>query len=371
MRDLKSVSIKEGKVIFLIVLLAFSFNLNAQELSIDVYNSEFLKTNNQFNSKKYGVSYSLKGVIKINENKPYFYTSDGRIFLLDMKLEEAKKYENKSVEICAKALQADKIEVLKPSEIKEYDPSVIINLPDYQNKRRPARILSKTESVYEVENIRWEPKSFEPSNYQWRNFKVDISKLKDVYFVKKPFTPEFIAAHSMLLFKFEKGGVINDMGEETDSFVLSIEAYLREGQSYSLVDGMRNKFNIIWLFATWKDYSYRTMLYDMDSRSLILYSVNLSLFQKKELLEYALVQASVNREGEYYNTITNNCTNNLVILINKTLPENKRIKLWEIPYLVYNVRATMPNLVVDYLKGKGILGGEFKKITLQNYTDPL
>ncbi|MGC8729553.1 MAG: DUF4105 domain-containing protein [Elusimicrobiales bacterium] len=134
---------------------------------------------------------------------------------------------------------------------------------------------------------------------------------------------------------------------------------------------MRDKFNIIWIFATWKDYSYRTMLYDMDSRSLILYSVKLSLSQKKELLEYALAQASVNREGEYYNTITNNCTNNLVILINKTLPENKRIKLWEIPYLVYNVRATMPNLVVDYLQGKGILGSEFKKITPENYTEPL
>ncbi|HOJ86019.1 MAG TPA: DUF4105 domain-containing protein [Elusimicrobiales bacterium] len=356
---------------FLILLLAFSFNLKAQELSIDVYNSEFLKTNSDFSSKKYGVSYSLKGVIKINENKPYFYTSDGRIFILDMKLEEAKKYQNKSVEIYAKALQSDKIDVLKPSDIKEYDPSVIINLPDYQNKRKPSRILSRYGDVYEMENIRWEPKAFDEKNYEWRNFKVDVSKLKDVYFVKKPFTPEFIAAHSMLLFKFDKGGVVNDMGEETDSFVLSIEAYLREGQSYSLVDGMRDKFNIIWIFATWKDYSYRTMLYDMDSRSLILYSVKLSLSQKKELLEYALAQASVNREGEYYNTITNNCTNNLVILINKTLPENKRIKLWEIPYLVYNVRATMPNLVVDYLQGKEILGSEFKKITPENYTEPL
>lgn len=356
---------------FIISVLLFSVYLNAQDLDVNMYNQEFIKTGNEFNSKKYGVSYSLKGVIKINDNKPFFYTSDGRIFILDMKLDEAKKYEGKSVEIYAKALQSDRIETIKPSSIREYAPSVTVNLPDYQNKRKPARIISKSENIYEIENIRWEPEVFDPQNYQWKNFKVDISKIKDVYFVKKPFTPEFIAAHSMLLFKFEKGGVINDRGQETDSFVLSIEAYLREGESYSLIDGMKNKFNIIWLFATWKDYSYRTMLYDMDSRSLILYNVNLSDKQKKELLEYAIIQASVNRAGEYYNTLTNNCTNNLVILINKTLPQNQRIKLWEIPYLVYNVRATMPNLVIDYLQGKGILGSEFKKINPQNYTEPL
>lgn len=354
-----------------ILFFCFSFNILSQELDISFYNSEFIRADKEFNSKKYGVSYSLKGVIKINDSKPYFYTSDGRIFILDMDLIEAKKYEDKSVEIYAKALQSDMIDVLKPISVKEYDPSIIIHLPDYQNKRKPVKIISKNGDIYEIENIRWEPEIFEEKNYEWHNFRVDVSKLKNVYFVKKPFTPEFIAAHSMLLFRFDKGGVINDEGKETDSFVLSIEAYLREGQSYSLVDGMRNRFNIIWLLATWKDYSYRTMLYDMDSRSIVLYPVSLSLSQKRELLEYALVHASVNREGEYYNTITNNCTNNLIILINKILPSEKRIDLWKIPYLVYNIEATMPNLVIGYLQKKGILGSEFKKITPQNYMEPL
>lgn len=72
--------------------------------------------------KKYGVAYSLRGIIKIEEGSPLFYTSDGRVFELDMKTSEAVKYEGKPVEIYAKALQSDMIGVLKPEEINEYNP---------------------------------------------------------------------------------------------------------------------------------------------------------------------------------------------------------------------------------------------------------
>ncbi len=350
----------------------FSFAQNSRDLSLESFNIEIKNSlDNLPVTKKYGVSYSLKGVIKTEKNDVLFYTKDGRIFKLDMDLKEAIKYENKSVEIYAKAIASDNLSLLKVKEIKEYNPAYEIILPDFQNKRKPLSIISKRGGEYLLRNIRWHPEKFEEKNYQWLDFKVDVSKLKDVYFVKKPFTPEIIAAHSLLLFKFEKGGVVAADGKETDSIVLSIEAYLREGESYSLVQGMKDKFNIIWLFATWKDYSYRTILFDKDSHSLILYPVKLTLEQKKEVLDYAINQAAVNRSGEYYNTITNNCTNNLVILMNKALPENKKIKLWEIPYLVYNIRATMPNLVTDYLESKGLLGPEVFRITSKNYTQGL
>lgn len=360
-----------------LAFLFFSFNLfvfaqNSRDLNLDLFNLEMENSiDNIPVSKKYGVSYSLTGIIKIEQNDILLYTKDGRIFKLDIDLKKAKKYENKSVEIYAKAIASDNISLLKVKEIKEYNPVNEIQLPDFQNKRKPVTIISKNGSKYLLKNVRWHPENFEEKNYQWMEVIVDISRLKEIYFVKKPFTPEIIAAHSLLLFKFEKGGVVDLKGRETDSIVLSIEAYLREGKTYSLIEGMKDRFNIIWLFATWKDYSYRTILFDKDSHSLILYPVKLTLEQKREVLEYAINQAAVNRTGEYYNTITNNCTNNLVILINKTLPENKKIKLWEIPYLVYNIRATMPNLVTDYLQSKEILGPEVFKITSQNYTQGL
>ncbi|GAB4028524.1 MAG: hypothetical protein Fur0012_00970 [Elusimicrobiota bacterium] len=58
--------------------------------------------------KKYGVSYSLRGIIKVEEGRAIFYTSDGRIFELDMKVSQAAKYEGKPVEIYAKAVKRAK-----------------------------------------------------------------------------------------------------------------------------------------------------------------------------------------------------------------------------------------------------------------------
>ncbi|NLI10635.1 MAG: DUF4105 domain-containing protein [Elusimicrobia bacterium] len=333
--------------------------------------SAVISSQNLPSDRKYGVSYSLKGIIKISDNKVLFYTGDGRIFELDMKSSKAKEYEGKPVEIYAKALQADMLSVLKPEEINFYDPSQEIHPPKFLPKRRQPVLTSKIEDTYEIQNFRWHSEPPSENNFDWRSVKIDASKIKNIYFVKKPFSPEWIAAHSLMLFTFEKGGVIDSFGNETDSIVLSIEAFLREGQEYSLTEGMKNKFNIVWVLASWKDYVERMVYFDKDSDRLVLYPVNLSQSQKKELISYSLLQAAVNREGEYYNTITNNCTNNLVILINKTSDEKKKVKLWEIPYLVYNLKATMPVWVPGYLQKKGILGSEYKTVTKENFLEKI
>lgn len=360
------------------------FSLGVSAFSQNNYNFDSLYSQSDFSEimpksysenlpqeKKYGVSYSLRGIIKIEQDRPLFYTSDGRVFELDMKASQAAKYEGKPVEIYARALQADMLSVLKPEEINEYNPQNEVQLPNFLPKRKQAALLSHSGSVYEIDNVRWHSSHPQENVFDWRSARVDVSKLKNIYFVKKPFPPEWIAAHSLMLFTFEKGGLIDASGNETDSMVLSIEAFLREGQEYSLTEGMKDRFNIVWLLATWKDYIERTVYFDKDSDRLVLYPVNISGEQKKQLLSYAIEQAAVNRAGEYYNTITNNCTNNLVILINKTLPENKRIKLWKIPYLVYNLRATMPVWVPGYLESKGILGSEYKTVNKQNYMEPV
>lgn len=321
--------------------------------------------------KSWGIHYALNGVLSVQEEKVLLNTADGRVLELDMSLRQARKLNGRSVKVAAKAKQADDMSVLKVSKIEEYDPAAELKLPPYLPKRRPASLLSESPEAMTVGNVRWlyDPAPTDQA-FDWATATVKPELVKEVYFVKKPFAPEWIAAHSLLAFTFEKGGLTDAAGRESGALVLTIEAFLREGQTYDLKEGFKDKFGIVWLLATWEDYVTRTAL--VDKARLIPYPVtDLSRAQKADMVREAVRLAAVNREGEYYHTVTNNCTNNLLIVMNRVLPEKRRIHMWTIPYLVYNVRATMPVMVPSYLQGKGLLGRELGTIDGTNYRVPL
>ena len=321
--------------------------------------------------KKWGVSYVLTGALTIREDRVFLNTPDGRVFELDLSVRRARKFDGQSVKVEAKAKQADDMSVLKVDGITEYDASAEIKLPPYLAKRRPAKLINEAPGALTVGNVRWlYGQTPAADSFDWATATIKPELVKEVYFVKKPFAPEWIAAHSLLAFTFEKGGLTDANGNESTALVLTIEAFLREGQIYDLKAGLKKNFGIVWLLTSWEDYVTRTV--QTDKARLIPYKVEqLSQAQKADMVRQAVRLADVNREGEYYHTITNNCTNNLLIVINRVLPENRRIRMWTIPYLAYNVRATMPVMVPGYLQGKGLLGPELGVINETNYRNPL
>jgi len=323
--------------------------------------------------KKWGVSYVLNGVLTIQEEKILLNTPDGRVFELDYSLRKARKFDGRTVHVEAEAKQADDMAVLKADKVEEFNPAAHdLKLPPYNPKRRQARLLGDEAGVLTVGNVRWHSAAPKPDQFDWATATIKPELVKKVYFIKKPFAPEWIAAHSLLVFTFEKGGLTDARGNEAAGLALTIEAFLRDGQVYDLKAGLRKNFGIVWMLTTWEDYAARTVLHGADDNRLIPYEVlKLSHAQKAALVRESVGLAAVNREGEYYHTITNNCTNNLLIAINRVLPENKRIRMWTIPYLAYNVRATMPVMVPSYLQGKGLLGPEMGVINGSNYQTPL
>lgn len=200
-------------------------------------------------------------------------------------------------------------------------------------------------------------------DFYWRNVTMKPDMIKEVYFIKKPFPPEWIAAHCLMFFQFEKGGCFDHHGNPMAGVVLTIEAYQRENQSYSLIKGMQKEFDIIWILTSWRDYVLETCKY--TDYKLVPYKVLFDQEQKKKLLLEAMKQTAVNREGELYHTTRNNCTNNLVILMNECT--DKKIRFWTLPSMIYNVRATMPTMVPGYLYKKGLLSKAYKTIDKNNY----
>ena len=312
--------------------------------------------------KKWGVTYSLKGVVSVNDGTPYINTTDGRVFQLDLSARKARKFDGKTVKVEALARQADDLSVLKVDSIKAYTPSAgEVVPPPYQPRRRQAALLSERDGLLVMDNVRYMPGDRpDAAKFDWTTASLKPELIKNVYFIKKPFAPELVAAHSFLVFTFEKGGYIDGNGKEPMGLALSIEGRTRVNQSFSPLTGLMNKFGIIWQLSTWEEYAARTAY--LEKGHLDPYPVLLSHDEKVRVLHESMRLAAVDREGEFYHTVTNNCTNNLLIILNRVLPENRRIKMWTIPYMVYNMRATMPLMVIKSLQKKGILGAEFTDI---------
>lgn len=319
-------------------------------------------------AQKWAVGYVLDGMLNVREGVPVLNTPDGRLFRLEMDAAQARDLNGETVLAEGKAMQAGDLAALKVEKISRYTPPVNPEVPVRDPLQRKARLLKDAEAELEMENVRWH--GTKPGDFDWATARVKPGFVKDIYLVKQPFPPEAIAAHSLMVFTFERGGLTDARGREAYGLVLSIEAYLRQGQSYDPLVGMKNAFNIVWTLSTWEDYARRSVAV-MDKRLIPYKLAGFSTPQKTWLLRETLRQAGVNRDGEFYNTVTNNCTNNLLILMNRALPEIKRIPMWEVPYSVYNINATMPLFVPGYLQERGLLGPELPTVKMSNLYLPL
>ena len=336
--------------------------------------------------KSYGVGYRLKGTFSLRGGTPYLDTPDGRVFRLKLdacrvgpvlygeeeKWCSAKAFDGTFVEVRAVARQSDDLEMLNVRYMDRYPRAISEPAQaDFVPSQRRALITAGKDGVYSVGNTRWlygdNPVD---DQFDWATARVNPELVKNVYFLKKPFAPEKIAGHGMLLFTFKKGGLTDAEGRESSGLVVSVESRQRIGQAYDpVLAGTSDGYEIIWTLNSWEDIVTRAV--SLHKSRIIPYQLTLSPLQNKALLIRSLNMAAVNREGEFYNTITNSCCNNLVVLINGVVPEQQRVNMWTVPYLVYNLNAAIPNKVPGTLQEKGLLGPELPTIYASNYREKL
>lgn len=330
------------------------------------------------NAKPFAVNYSIRGIVAVQEGVPCLYTADGRVFQLLITAKDARQFDGKSVSIEGKVGKSDDVENLKVKKITVVaDDAVEFEEAEHESYQRPARMIANAKGLLTVSNVRWDLSS-DPATkekkalHTWEEVTINPDKLINAYLVVKPFAPKFLAAHTLLTFTFEPGGAVSKSGEDTKSITLTIEAYKKLGQSYGLIKTMKKEFDIVWILTTLRNYADLNVNYNKSSDcEMTVYPLSFNKEQSRALLIETIEQACVNRQGEYYNTIRNNCTNNLVILMNRVLPENKRMKLWKIPGMIYNHKATMPLSVVKMLNKRGIIGEPLVTINRTNFTDAL
>jgi hypothetical protein len=137
----------------------------------------------------------------------------------------------------------------------------------------------------------------------------DLSAMRTVDFLVVPFPDAPDLAHTMLSFGFE----------DEEYVVVSIEIRREKDESYSPVSGALRQYELMYVVADERDAigvraNYR-------NNDVYLYRSTATPEQARALFVDMLQRANKLRaEPEFYDTLTNNCTTNIVAHVNKLRP---------------------------------------------------
>eukprot|EP00831_Metopus_contortus_P022100 TRINITY_DN20032_c0_g1_i4.p2 TRINITY_DN20032_c0_g1~~TRINITY_DN20032_c0_g1_i4.p2 ORF type:complete len:147 (-),score=20.45 TRINITY_DN20032_c0_g1_i4:69-509(-) len=111
----------------------------------------------------------------------------------------------------------------------------------------------------------------------------------------------------MLMFRMKsKDGVISEDGLKDIGFVVSVEAWLRTDQEYSMVSGMMpGNYPIIYTVTSYTDGIQRAV--NLGKLTIGQYKLNLSHEQKVNLVKYALEESAKDNSEVSYHTTRNSC----------------------------------------------------------------
>lgn len=137
----------------------------------------------------------------------------------------------------------------------------------------------------------------------------DLAQLQSVDFIMIPFNESRALAHTLLSFGFANG----------DYLGVSVEVRLERGESYSPTMGLFGQFELIYVVADERDLvRVRTEYRNVD---VLIYRTKATPDQSRKLLVDVMRRVNkLHDEPEFYDTLSNNCTTNIVRHINTLSP---------------------------------------------------
>jgi hypothetical protein len=162
-------------------------------------------------------------------------------------------------------------------------------------------------TIRNVRNCRY--RTEEDYDVRHYDLEFDLDDVQGVDFLIVPFTNAPLLAHTMLSFGLRDGR----------HFIISVEARLEQGEQYSIAGGSDNEYELMYLIGDERDLiPLRTEVRAVD---VYLYPGRATPDQAQNLLVDMLARVNqLAREPEFYDTLTNNCTNNIVQHVNKLRP---------------------------------------------------
>ena len=148
-------------------------------------------------------------------------------------------------------------------------------------------------------------------DYDVRHFTRQIL-LKDVVsidFIVVPFKETPAIAHTMLSFGLADG----------EHIIFSAEARLEQGEEYAAIPSANKEYELTWVVGTERDLiRLRTEVRDVD---VYLYPIKSTQLQIQKVFLACVARVNeLARKPEFYDLLTNNCTTNIVDMVNNLRP---------------------------------------------------
>ncbi|HRH26051.1 MAG TPA: DUF4105 domain-containing protein [Candidatus Paceibacterota bacterium] len=155
--------------------------------------------------------------------------------------------------------------------------------------------------------------NYTPSYYD-KTF--DLSKIRSVDYIVEPFSDWEGSAHTFLTFGFGES-------ESTAEYVsISVEIRKEQGESFSALKGLLKQYELMYVIADERDVIKLRTNYRKDE--VFLYPVKADKPGMQQLFLSMIERANkLYREPEFYNTLTNTCTTNIVKHVNEIVTERK------------------------------------------------
>jgi len=144
---------------------------------------------------------------------------------------------------------------------------------------------------------------------------IDLDRVEGVDFIVVPFKATPALAHVMISFE------LSQPGGTRDHMAVSVETRKQRDQDYNPVKGAANEYELMYVVADERDViQYRT---NYNNEDVYLYHTVAGPQDARALLVDVLGRVNqIHEHPEFYNTLTNNCTSNIVAHVNTLAPRS-------------------------------------------------
>ncbi|ATB47450.1 DUF4105 domain-containing protein [Corallococcus macrosporus] len=170
--------------------------------------------------------------------------------------------------------------------------------PDLARSAR-ADVAGTRVTLYDVRDFRY--RSTSDWDAAWYSATYDAKDLTGAWFIVEPFSGVWGAAHTMVSFGFADGRYL----------VFSVEVRREKGETFSALGGLFRQFELTYVVGDERDLVQLRSNHRKDD--VYLYPVDAS---KERIASFFLDMVArmnaLHERPEFYDTLTNNCTTNLV-----------------------------------------------------------
>lgn len=167
-----------------------------------------------------------------------------------------------------------------------------------------AKISNNLVTIENVRNFTYKSTTdYSPAYY---NKTYDLHKIRSVDYIVEPFGDFSGAAHTFLSFGFEGGEYVS----------ISVEIRKKKGQSFSPWKGLLKQYTLVYVVADEQDVIKLRTNYRKDD--VYVYPTKIDQAHAQQLFLNMMERVNkLHDKPEFYNTLTNTCTTNIVRHVNE------------------------------------------------------